>query len=171
MSALFRYSASCMARLLDQGWKKLENFVHYWIVMITHVTLTFYVILCCKGLNWRFLSLWVDDIGSALVSYCVSPRKKLKMARKCVNLKFFFWQRIGSVCRNCYQNYANTVFIHTISLNIHVHVYILKIFGRVCAFRGGVGVRMWREIQFWRQNPTSFWKDLLNPIPLLRART
>jgi len=25
MSALFRYSASCMARLVDQGWKKLEN--------------------------------------------------------------------------------------------------------------------------------------------------
>jgi hypothetical protein len=44
-------------------------------------------------------------------------------------LKIFFWQRIGCVCRNCYQNYANTVFMYTISLNVHVHVYILKNLG------------------------------------------
>jgi hypothetical protein len=61
--------------------------------------------------------------------------KKTKNCKKICELKIFFWQRIGCVCRNCHQNYANTVFIHTISLNIHVYVYILEFFGRVCAFR------------------------------------
>ena len=41
----------------------------------------FYVILCCKGLNWRFRSLWVDDTGPALVSYYVISMTVVLLSR------------------------------------------------------------------------------------------